>query len=129
MKEVNGLPSTVTSTRRRSSCGTTSTRGLGAWGSGFGIPESQAPSPKPQAISHTVRMSASTHHDVLLAIIEHHLAAGVHRGDGHAQSYGVAVAGVDVRVGLPTRADALHPVPHVGNGGRVAAGVRRGLRR
>src|SRR5206468_7749413 len=107
----------------------TSTRGLGAWASGFGIPESQAPSRKPQAISsHTVRTSASTHHDVLLAIIEHHLAAGVHRGDGHAQGHGVAVAGVDVRVGLPTRADALDPVPHVGYGGRVTAGVRRVLR-
>src|SRR6202008_4577927 len=38
-----------------------------------------------------------------------------------------AVAGVDVRVGLPTRADALHPVPHVGGGGRIAARVRGGL--
>src|SRR6266550_8987972 len=107
------------STRRSASRATTSTRGPWA------CPMAGRPSP---SNSHALRMflPLSTHHDVLLAIIEHHLAAGGHCGDGHAQGHGVAVAGVDVSVGLPTRADALHPVPHVGNGGRVAAGVRRG---
>src|SRR5207302_8068889 len=121
MYAVNGFPSTSTSTRRVSSCGTTSTRGLGAWGSGFETSEPRTPNPEPRSTrtknNHTVRMSASAHHDVAFRVVEHHLPAAVNRGDGHAQRHGMIVAGLDVGVGLLARAHALHPVPHVGCGG------------
>src|SRR6267143_2768998 len=120
MYDVNGLPSTVTSTRRSASRATTSTRG--AWA----CPTTGRPSP---SSTQTLRMGASTHHDVLLAVVEYDVPPRMHRGDGHAQRDGVAVTGVDVRVRLPARAHALHPVPHVCRGGGIAAGVGGGLRR
>src|SRR5437763_15924765 len=131
MYAVKGFPSTSTSTRRWSSWGTTSTRGLGAGDSGFGTSEPRTPNPEPRSTrtknNHTVRMSASAHHNVAFGVVEHHLPAAVHRGDGHAQRHGVVVARLDVGVGLLARAHAFHPVLHVGGGGRIGARVRRGL--
>src|SRR4029077_9532626 len=55
MYEVNGFPSTRTSTRRWATFGSTSTliscRGVGARGSRFGSPESRVPRPKPPITS------------------------------------------------------------------------------
>src|SRR5256885_16036563 len=124
MYAVNGFPSTRTSTRRWASCGTTSTRGLGARGSGFGSPESRVPSPKPPRAnsSQVFRIFSvpSTHHHVALGVVEHHLPPAVHRRDRHAQRDRVAVAPIDTRVGLLAAAPALHPVPDVGVGGRMS---------
>src|SRR6266480_930314 len=132
MYAVNGFPSTRTSTRRWSSCGTTSTRGslcvpplrMAERGSGGEDPGASTPR---LTSSQALRM-LSAHHHVALGIVEHHLPAAVHRGDRHAQRDRVAVARVDARVRLLAAAHALHPVPDVGGGGRIGAGVRGGLR-
>src|SRR5437879_13718735 len=97
MYDVNALPSTSTSTRRWASRGTTSIWGLGARGSGLGNSDPRIPSPKPPSISsHALRM-LSAHHDIALGVVEHDLAAGVHRRHGHEQRNRVTVVRVDAR--------------------------------
>src|SRR5258708_12890991 len=71
----------------------------------------------------------SAHDHVLFLVVERHPVAAVHRRDGHAQGDRVIVARLDVGVRLLAGAHALHPVPHVGHGGFVAARVRGGFRR
>src|SRR5882762_288702 len=114
MYAVNGFPSTRTSTRRWSSCGTTSIWGLGARGSRLGNSDPRIPSPKPPSISSQALRMLSPHHHVALGVVEHDLPAAVHRGDRHAQRHRMVVARFDVGIGLFTRAHALHPVAHVG---------------
>src|SRR5213080_3426763 len=125
MYAVKGFPSTRMSTRRWASCGITSTRtpcpGSGVRGPGFGIPGSRTPGPEPRSITsqhnQTALMPPSPHHHIALGVVEHHLAAAVHRRDRHAQRDRVAVARIDARVRLLAAAHALHPVPDVGGGG------------
>src|SRR5947207_15216866 len=82
MYAVNGFPSTRTSTRRWSSCGTTSTRGsvcvpplrVAERGSGGEDPGASTPI---LTNSQSLRMS-SPHHHVVLGFVEHDLPAAVH---------------------------------------------------
>src|SRR5919108_1680151 len=128
MYDVNGFPSTRTSTRRSASRGMTSTRGLTpcAWSRGAACCAPTAT----LTSSHALRicLCASSHHNIALRVIEHDLSAAVHRGNGHAQRDGMAVACVDARVGLLARAHALHPVPDIGGGRRNGAPAWGGVR-
>src|SRR6185312_14223831 len=133
--EVNGLPSMVTSTRRCAWSAVTLTPAPAS----FARAGAALPSPTiaiTPNINHLYRdlpsclyMNLASREHLLRLVVEGYLLAGLDGGDVHAQRDGVAVAGFDVGVGRLARADALHPVAHVGRGLVVDVSAGAGLHR
>lgn len=67
---------------------------------GPGGRQASPPVPKVDRINSRPGERGSRRHDLLRLIVERHLLAGLHRGDGHDERQGVIVPGLDVRVGL-----------------------------
>src|SRR5665213_2651496 len=109
----------VTSTRRLASLATTLTP----------LPVSLAKalptritSPTRAPSSSSLRIDFAPYHDLLRLVVEGDFLARLYRGNVHAERDGVAVARFNAGVGRLARADALHPVAHVGGCLRIAVG-------
>src|SRR3954454_16945241 len=107
----------VTSTRRSASLATTRTPCPIAETATH--PSASIPARNPAALR--IRLASRDH--LLSGIVERHLLTCLDRGDIHAQGNGVAVAGLDGRIGRLARAHAFHPVAHVGRGLGIGTGV------
>src|SRR5580698_443943 len=72
-----------------------------------------------------LRIHLASRYDLLGLLVEGNFLAGLYCRNVHAESDGVAVSGVDRGIGRLARANALHPVAHVGRGLRIGSGVGR----
>src|SRR6185437_16243712 len=73
-----------------------------------------------------LRIDLSSSEHLLRFIVESYLLACLNSGDVHAECDGMAVSGFDGCIGSFSRANAFHPVAHIGGGLRICAGIRRG---
>src|ERR1039458_4712281 len=87
--------------------------------------KAQAANPNVAASAARLRIDLASRDDLLGLVVEGNFLAGLDGRDVHAQSDGVAVSGFNRGIGCFSRADALHPVTHVGRCLRIGSGVGR----